>query len=451
MRLAALALLFASGFASAAPSSRILLADFTLIDGTGAPPRAHCDLLIEGDRIAAVGATGSLHAAGAQLVPLGGRFVVPGFIDLHAHVMLHAWDERGRIRPRRDRAAALELLRDLVAFGVTTIRDPGSETEAAVALRQAIAEGRLVGPTLFTAGRMLDASSFDAEPFAPVRGADDVRREIRRQAALGVDAIKVYSAMPPALVRVAIEEAHAHRLPVLGHLGATTWTEAAALGIDGVEHAAPWSRAYLPKARQAAWDGSLFGRVAWLEAVDLDGPEIAAMIDALVAHDVTVDPTLVAMWTKLFGDVAPHGADLARAPALHRAGWAAGSFTRDWSAAQYRRAHAVWPKLLALTGHMWKRGVRITVGTDTPTPWVVPGASVHDEMALLHDAGLPAIEVLRAATANAARALGRSDTLGTIAAGKRADLVVLARDPTADIRNTRSIERVYRGGVLVER
>jgi len=451
VRLAALAVFFASTFASAAPSSRILLTDFTLIDGTGAAPRAHCDLLIEGGRIAAVGPTGSVRASGAAIVPLGGRFVVPGFIDLHAHVMLHAWDERGQIRPRWDRAAALELLHDLLAFGVTTIRDPGSETEAAVTLRRAIADGRVEGPTLFTAGRMLNASPFDAEPFAPVRDADDVRREIRWQAALGVDAIKVYSAMPPALVRVAIEEAHAHRLPVIGHLGATTWTEAAALGIDGVEHAAPWSRAYLPKARQAAYDGSLFGRVAWLEALDVDGPEIAAMADALVAHDVTVDPTLIAMWTKLFGDVAARGPDLARAPALHRAGWAAGSFTRGWTAAQYRRAHAAWPKLLALVGKLWRRGVRITVGTDTPTPWVVPGASVHDEMALLHDAGLPPLEVLRAATANAARALGRGDSLGTLAPGKRADLVVLARDPVADIRNTRSIERVYRGGVLVAR
>jgi imidazolonepropionase-like amidohydrolase len=192
-------------------------------------------------------------------------------------------------------------------------------------------------------------------------------------------------------------------------------------------------------------------RVEWLEQVDLDGPAIRAMLDALVAHDVTVDPTLIAMWTKFYGDVAAHAPELARAPALARAGWAAGSFTASWSRADYERAHAVWPKLLALTTRMWKRGVRLVVGSDTPTPWIVPGASVHDEMALLHDAGLPPLEVLRAATANAARALGKSDTIGTIAAGKRADLVVLSRDPTADIENTRAIERVYHRGALVPR
>jgi imidazolonepropionase-like amidohydrolase len=449
-RVALAALFFASATAAAAPA-RILLQDVTLIDGTGAAPRAHCDLLIEGARIAAIGATGTMRVRDSEVVPLPGRFVVPGFIDLHAHVMLHPWDERGQIVPRADRAASLELLRDLLAWGVTTARDPGAETEAAVALRGAIADGRVLGPTLFTAGRMLNASDFAIEPFAPVHDAEAVRREIRRQAALGVDAIKVYSAMPPALVKVAIAEAHAHRLPVLGHLQATTWTEAAALGIDGVEHAAPWSAAYLPPGARAAYDGSLFGRVYWLEELDVDGPEVRAMIDALLAHDVTVDPTLVAMRTKLFGDEAAHAPDVARAPAAYRAGWPAGSFTASWTAAQYRRAHAVWPKLAALTARLWRRGVRIVVGTDTPTPWIAPGASVHEEMALLHDAGLPPLEVLRAATANAARALGHARDFGTLAPGMRADLVVLSKDPVADIHNTRAIERVYRGGVLVPR
>jgi len=450
VRCFALAAILASASAFAAPP-RILLQDVTLIDGTGAAPRAHCDLLIDGARIAAIGATGSLRASDSEVVPLPGRFVVPGFIDLHAHVMLHPWDERGHIRPRWDRAAALEMLRAMLAYGVTTVRDPGAETEAAVALRAAIAGGRVVGPTLFTAGRMLNASDFDPEPFAPVHDAEAVRREIRWQAALGVDAIKLYSAMPPALVKVAIEEAHAHQLPVVGHLQATSWTEAAALGIDGVEHAAPWSASYLPARARAAYDGSLFARVYWLEELDVDGPEVRAMIDALVAHDVTVDPTLVAMWTKLFGDEAAHAPDVARAPAAYRAGWPAGSFTAGWSAAQYRRAHAVWPKLLALTARMWKRGVRLCARARATAPWIVPGASVHDEMALLRDAGLPPLAVLRAATANAARALGHARDFGTLAPGLRADVVVLSKDPVADIRNTRSIERVYRGGILVGR
>lgn len=187
----------------------------------------------------------------------------------------------------------------------------------------------------------------------------------------------------------------------------------------------------------------------WIENVDLDGPEVAAMITALKKHDVTVDPTLVAMWTKFFGDAAPHGPDIAKAPEIYRKGWTKGSFTAGWTKAQYEKAHTAWPKLLRWTNRLWKAGIRLTVGTDTPTPWIVPGASLHQEMALLRDAGIPAADVLRAATSNAAIALKKSEVFGTVAVGKRADLVVLSKDPLADIRNTRSIEQVFRAGKLI--
>jgi imidazolonepropionase-like amidohydrolase len=438
----------AAAGAGSAPPARVILADVTVIDGNGAAPLAHRDVVLAGDRIVAVAATGSVDRRDATVVALPGRWVTPGFIDLHAHLWLHPWDEQGAIRPRWDREAALASLRLLLAHGVTTVRDPGAETEAAVALREAVRAGKVLGPTIFTAGRMLNASDFAPEPFARVRSPAEVEREIRWQAALGVDAIKVYGALPPALVAHTIAVAHGLHLPVIGHLQATSWTEAAALGIDCIEHAAPWSADYLAPDKRAGYGGDLWARVYWLEQLDLDSPAVRALVAALVAHDVTVDPTLVAMWTKLYGDVAAaDAAGVVRAPAAYRAGWPAGSFTAGWSAAQYRRAHAVWPKLLAFVGRLHAGGVRLTVGTDTPTPWIVPGASVHQEMALLGDAGLAPLAVLRAATTDAARALGQDSRLGRVAAGYRADLVVLTRDPTRAIANSRAIERVYRGGV----
>jgi imidazolonepropionase-like amidohydrolase len=432
--------------AEAAPE-RLWLRDATVIDGTGAPPRPHCDVLISDGNIVAVGP--KLDGGDAKVVPLMGRWLVPGFMDLHVHLFLHPWDEKGAIQPRWDREATLAMLRQLLAHGVTTVRDPGAETEAAVTLRDAVAAKKLLGPRIFTAGRMLNTSDFAPEPFARVRSPADVEREISWQAALGVDAIKVYSGMPPQLVRVAVASARAHGLPVLAHLQATTWTEAAELGVDTVEHAAPWSSSYLPPARRDAYSPTLWGRVYWLEEVDLDGPPIRAMIDALATHDVTVDPTLVAMWTKLFGDQAAKSPELAVAPPIFADGWPAGSFTADWTPAQYQRGHAVWPKLLGLIRRLHARGVRLTVGTDTPTPWIVPGVSVHEEMTLLAAAGLAPLLVIRAATGDAARALHRESALGSIAPGRRADLVVLTRDPLVDIRNTRAIETVYLGGVAL--
>jgi imidazolonepropionase-like amidohydrolase len=358
---------------------------------------------------------------------VAGRYIVPGFADMHVHLLAHPWDEKGNLRPRYDRATVEQMLRTFLAFGVTTIRDPGSETEAAVTFRKLLADHKIIGPRLITAGRIINASDFDPEPFMPVHSADDIRREIRYQADAGVDFIKIYSSMTPELTKVAIDEAHAHHLKIIGHLQRTTWTDAANLGIDGVEHAAPWSVEYMRDP--AGYRGTMFDRVHWLEK--LDSAKIAEMIAALAKHRVVVDPTLIAMHTKFFGNDPRwlRNPDNELAPPLHRTGWDAFSFTKDWTDEQYREAQAAWPLLLKLTKDIFDGGVPMVVGTDTPTPWIVPGASFHDEMRLLRDAGIPPMAILK---------------MATIANG---DYVVLAKNPLDDISNTRAIVTVIHDGI----
>ena len=427
----------------------LLLHNVTVIDPSVAAVRPASDVLIRDGRITTItgkSAGGAPLSAACEQKDLTGKFLLPGFIDMHAHLLAHAWDEKGNLRPRFDRPAIEQMLRTLLAFGVTTVRDPGSETEAAVTFRKLVAAGVITGPTIFTAGRIINASRFDPEPFMPVRNADDVRREIRYQVAAGVDVIKIYASMRPELVRVAIEEAHAAHVPIIGHLQATTWTDAANLGIDGIEHAAPWSAEYLPESQRSSYRGSLFDRVIWLEHID--PAPIAEMVQALARNHVMVDPTLIAMHTKFFGNDARwlDNPDNALVPPLHRAGWNAFTFTKDWTADQYRQAQAAWPRLLALTKQMFDGGVTMVVGTDMPTPWIVPGASEHDEMVLLHDAGIPTMDILKMATSNAAAALHRND-VGAIRSGMRDDLVILARNPLDDIRNTRTIVTVFHDGI----
>src|SRR5256885_10000358 len=157
------------------------------------------------------------------------------------------------------------------------------------------------------------------------------------------------------------------------------------------------------------------------------------------------------MNTKLFGDSDrwQRNPDLALVPANVVKGFRAEASTRRWTPAQYVRAHAAWPKLLAWVRTLYQGGVLLTSGTDTPTPWVVPGASLHDEMLFLEEAGIPRAEVLRIATRNAAVALHREAEQGTIERGKIADLVVLGKDPLADLRNTRRIEMVIQRGKML--
>jgi imidazolonepropionase-like amidohydrolase len=438
------------GTRALAPAGReaasLVLHGATVFDGTGTPPR-RADVVVRGERIAAVTAWCE-HPAGARVIDASGRFLLPGFIDMHAHLLEHGRDAEGAIPPRVDWELVRRHLALLLRHGVTTVRDPGAETEAAVTLRRMLADGAVAGPRLLTAGRILTASSFDLEPFQPVGDAEAVRREIRWQAAAGVDFVKLYSSMPPELVRVAVEEAHARGLPVIGHLQRTSWREAAALGVDHIAHGASWSPDLLSEASRAGYPQTLFGRVYWLEHLELDAPEVAATFDELARRGVVVDPTLIAYHTKFFGDDPRwlDNPDNTLVPAALVAGWRQGSFTRGWTREQYAAARKAWPRMLALVRRMHDRGVRLVVGTDMPTPWIVPGASFHDELLLLRDAGIPPAVVLRMATADAARALGLEGETGTIRPGLRADLVLLAGDPLLRLEATRSIVLVVQAG-----
>jgi imidazolonepropionase-like amidohydrolase len=195
----------------------------------------------------------------------------------------------------------------------------------------------------------------------------------------------------------------------------------------------------------------MFGRVYWLEHLDLGSDEVRTMSAELARQGVVVDPTLIAYHTKFFGNDPRWLAnpDNALLPSTLIAGWKAGSFTRDWKPEQYEAAQKAWPKMLALTKALFDRGVRLVVGTDAPTAWIVPGASVHEELALLRDAGIPEAAILRMATSDAARALRIEGDIGSIQPGLRADIVLLRANPLAKIENTRSIAAVIQGGKVV--
>ncbi|MBI3451088.1 MAG: amidohydrolase family protein, partial [Acidobacteria bacterium] len=343
----------------------------------------------------------------------------------------------------------------LLASGITTVRNPAAPAADGVALREAVRSGRIAGPRIFTAGEALNRAFPDLDgPAVGVSTEAQVRREVDRQAGLRVDFIKVYGTLGPDLVKVAIGEAHARGLKVIGHLQRTSWTEAARFGIDFITHGAPWSTSLLPAARREAYDAIRGSRerIAWLEWVDLDGPEIREMVEEIGRRRIPIDPTLVAYDTKFRANDAFYtkSADLSLVPPLILKMWEGPGFTAGWSAEDFARGRADWPKVLKLLRMYRDRGVPLLAGSDTPNPWVVPGLGLHRELELLVEAGFTPLEVLTMATRNGAEALGIGNEVGTVEAGKRADLVVLTADPSSDIRNTRKIERVYLGGAAVD-
>jgi beta-lactamase class D/imidazolonepropionase-like amidohydrolase len=431
---------------AAGPSPGLVLRGVTVIDGTGAPPLPGRDVLIRDGRIVAVVPTGSEATAEAdQVLDLAGRFVMPGLVDSHAHVTILEFhrgpDGATRAEYRRDLSE--RTLRLLLAHGVTTVRNPSAPAVEGVALREDVARGVVVGPRIVTSGPHLNGASMSEA---------EIRAEVRAQAAAGVDFIKVYSSLDPSQIGAAIEEAHALGLPVVGHLQRTGWTEAARLGIDGITHGASWNRELLPESRRAAYRPSMLGRVDWMDWLDLESDDFATMLRELATRRIPVDPTLITYHTKFFGDDPrwTDHPDLRLIPEI--AGWwrAGGGYVAGWTPEDHARARALWPKVEEMIRRYHEAGVLLAAGSDLPNAWTIPGVSLHEELELLAGAGISPLEVLTIATLNGAEALGLLDEIGTLEPGKRADLLVLAADPSLDIRNTRTIERVIQGGRLIE-
>ena len=397
----------------------VILEGATLIDGTGALPKPNISIVINGSRIAYLSAAANnydLNSSSAQnVINLTGKYIIPGLFDMHAHV-------GNVLKDSYNQNESEYMLRMLLTHGITTIRNPGGPTEQSVALRENASEGKIAGPQIFTAGQLLNTPDIPV-PFVEkqVQTEQDVRQEVRTQAAAGVDYIKLYVGLTPDLVEAAIDEAHIDGKKVIGHLYMTSWTDAANLGIDALTHGVPVSPFLLSEIdRQEflAFGDHPFNHILWLDLVDLNGPEINNMISALVNNDIPVDPTL---------DIYE-------------------IITKEESQHQY-----LWPKVLQLTKMLYDNGVTILSGSDIPNFDLVPGASLHHELELLVEAGISPLEVIKIATRNGAQALGIDKDVGTIEPGKEADMIILYDNPVVSITNTKKIEAVINNGHVIKR
>lgn len=426
------------------PSITALLHGLTVIDGTGATPVPKQTVALAGSRIAYIGdAAQAPRSSTARVYDLDGRWAMPGLIDMHAHL------DGGRYAQR--------FLAQLVAFGTTTLRAPSNPNTE---LRERVESGEFVGPQLFLSGVLINGpESFFGQRGETAQGYRDI---VAADAERGVEFVKLYVGVPPDLARVVIEEAHSRGLRVIGHLGETSWTEAAQAGIDALthgwfaglahdlvplEHRERFRGFYIP-AGPIPFDAGLFGE--WRELVDPRGPEVVALADLLASRRIVVDPTLVLGEAIIWGD---DSITLERLePDLAMPGqaesWREGHhpYSRSWTAEQRSQAKLAWPQMLEIVRVFHERGVFLTTGTDYLNPWMTPGVALHRELELLVSAGISSMDVLTMATRNGAEALGILEEAGTIEVGKRADLLILTANPLDDVANTRRIEYVFLRG-----
>jgi hypothetical protein len=363
-----------------------------------------------------------------------GKFALPGLIDAHVHVV-HVLDFA--------HVTGDEVLPLYLAAGVTSIRSTGDEVVAATLVARSAAAHPERSPRVFTCSPLLDADP-------PIHR--DVGRAITDPAKVpalfddlapwNVATVKIYAGTARPVGKAIIDESHRRGLFVTAHLGRYSAQEAVADGIDGLEHI--WSVFNYVVPPEVAGQPGHRGKL------DLGNPLCESLVAELARRKVLVDPTLAVFRNMILlpdvSEVSEHP-DNALAPRrlrefwpvyLQRSGCPQGGPLDD-----RRREFA---KFQELTGKLYRAGVPLLAGTDAPEPQVTPGFSLHQELEMLVESGLSSAAALRAATLTNATALGEKERLGSLSAGKTADVVLLRANPVDDIRNTRRIELVIHLG-----
>jgi imidazolonepropionase-like amidohydrolase len=401
----------ATGEAKQPAQPHLVLTHVTVIDASGAPAKPDMTVVITNGRIAALGKTGEAPLPkDARVLDATGKFLIPGLWDMHGHLTYTT-----------ENALAL-----LIENGVTGVRDLGGDLEKIDQWRKEIAAGRRLGPHILRAGPFVDGPKPHLKDRLTVHNAAEARRAVDTLKRRGVDFIKVHNGLSRESFFAVADQARKHGIPLAVHLPSGLWTrpgvegvslaEASDAGAKSIEHVEILLESSL--GRKGATAKTIEEAIA-----ENSGESGAALFARLARNGTWYVPTLVAYY---------------RGFAL------AGGNPKETAA---RRA--IHLKNLQLVEAMHRAGVQIMAGSDFSDWALVPGVDLHNELALLVEAGLTPMEALQSATMKPAKFLGKLDSLGTIEKGKIADLVLLDASPLEDISHTRKINSVILGGKLV--
>ena len=422
----------------------IALTHVRVIDGTGAAPRTEQTLVIANGRIAGLGDAASTKIPdGAKVVDLAGRTIIPGLVGMHDHMFYPAPGGAPPLYP--EHAASFPRL--YLAGGVTTIRTTGSvDPYADLELKRAVEGGKMAGPKIHVTGPYLEGQGAFTLQMHQLKDAEDARRMVEFWITQGVTSFKAYMNITPDELGAATKAAHAHGIKVTGHLCSIGFREAAALGIDDLEHGLVVDTEFAPDKKPGECPASPAARKALLTLDVASGP-IHDMIRDLVNHRVAVTSTLPVFEISVPGR-APLDARVleamlpdARISYLRRRALISdGAAKSDYP--------ALFKKELEFEREFVKQGGLLLAGLD-PTGYggVIAGFGDQREVELLVEAGFTPVEAIHIATSNGAEFLGELDKTGTLAAGKDADLVVIDGDPSGDIRDIEKVETVFKDGL----
>ena len=407
-----------------AQAQTLVLEGGTLIDGTGRAPINDAVIVVEGSRIKAVGSKGKVsYPANARVISTAGRTILPGLVDSHVHL--------------RDYMPPMFL-----HYGVTTVADTHDPTAWSLAQRDAINSGRIKGPRTFVSGERAANTTEGDPPSEPLHTVDEARAYVRKLVGLGVDVIKVDSSLSYDQLRAVVEEANKAGLRVVGH--SQNIRKAAEAGLKYMEHTNTLTAAILEASGRTARDTP---DQRGADIASMDTAQFPSLIAFMVKQGVYVNPTLAAQWRSS----TPRGAEWAAAastivqdpglafvPADVRQSW-----TRPDGRMPNREGYA---KMAQFVREYAAAGGKVVSATDAG---FMPGLSMHYEMQMLADIGVPPMKIIQGATLWGAEAIGKATNLGSVEPGKFADFTIVEGNPLSDIAATRNIRMVIKDGQVV--
>ena len=390
----------------------------TLIDVTGKPPTPNAVVLIESDRIVAAGPRSTINIPnGAKIVDVTGKFLLPGLWDMHAHLY------------------QAELGPTYLAAGITTARDVGNDLDFATVFRNAAKEKRGLGPRMLLAGYIdgkNEGHSFDVQVETP----EEARAAVQRYKNAGYEQVKIRDNVKLETLKVICAEAHRLGMTVTGHVpNGMNALQAVEAGMDQLNHINFVETGFFPKLARSDLEVT----------INLNAPNVTNALKFFKEHGTVIDPTDAVLELMLrptnvpIESFEPGAAKVA--PEL-----TAQINAKGQSPDQAEAVRLVMDVFLKITGALHRAGVPIVAGTDVG----VPGHTLHRELELYVKAGMTPLEAIQAATIVPARVMKLDGEVGTLEAGKRADLLILDANPLDNISNIRKIRSVMTQGRLFD-
>ncbi len=410
------------------PQGKLFIHDVSVFDAESARLDPHRDVLIDGNRIISVSPAGA-PPQGAQVIDGRGKTLLPGLWDMHAHV----FPTDGMLN---------------LAAGVTTVRDLANDNDELAARIGRIEKGEEIGTRVVRAGFMDSPGPYQGPTKVLVATSEEALRWVDWYADHGFVQIKMYSSMKPELVPLVAAEAHRRGLRVSGHVPAFMNAEQAVeQGYDEIQHVNMLLLDFMPDVKDTRTPARFLEPARRTRDLDLGSPKVRAFVRLLQERHTALDLTLGVFESMMLdrpGKVSVNMAAVAeRLPVQVRRGLYAGALPIQ--PGDDEKFRASWKRTLELVRVLWEAGIPIEAGTDG-----FAGFSLHRELELDAEAGIPAPQVLQLATLGAVRIMGMDRDLGQVRQGKLADLVLIDGDPTKDISDVRKVALTVKDGVIYD-